>query len=114
MTATTPPMTTILPEVTILVKIIAKGRRNPLNKNLNSPSKVCARPDIIVPTAERAVLRTSKRVLNRVWNTARIEVKMALIAPKIEETKLPKESTREGMIAVDLFILLVVRVLGAA
>ena len=46
-----------------------------------------------------------KTVLMRDWKTATIELKTAVIAPNIEEMKLPMESTREGMITVGLLVL---------
>ena len=51
---------------------------------------------------------TPKTVLMRDWYTAKIELRTAVIAPKIEEMKFPRESTREGMIAAGLFLCLVV------
>jgi hypothetical protein len=57
-----------------------------------------------VPTAAKADEMIPQTVLNRDWKTARIELKTAVMAPKIEEMKLPRESTREGMIAVVLFV----------
>jgi hypothetical protein len=56
-----------------------------------------------VPTAAKADEMIPQTVLNRDWKTARIELKTAVMAPKIEEMKLPRESTREGMIVVVLF-----------
>jgi len=46
-----------------------------------------------------------KTVLMRDWKTATIELITAVIAPKIEEMKLPMESAREGMIAVGVVCL---------
>jgi hypothetical protein len=94
----------MLPAIAVLVKGPTVGRRNLLKKNFTKPSNVCARPDTIVPTAAKAVEIIPQMVLTRDWKTARIELRTAVMAPKIEEMKLPRESMREGMIAVGLFV----------
>jgi hypothetical protein len=66
---------------------------------LSKPSNVCARPEIIVPTAAKAVEMTPRMALKRDWKTARIEPRVAVMAWKMEEKRLPRDSTREGMIA---------------
>lgn len=45
-----------------------------------------------------------KTVLKSDWKTAKIELRTAVITPKMEETKLPRESTREGMTASCLLV----------
>ena len=65
-----------------------------------------------MPTAAKAVEMTPQTALRRDWKTARIELNTAVMAPKIEETKLPRESTRDGMIAVACLFCLWGLVLG--
>lgn len=59
----------------------------------------------MVPIALKAVPMTSKMVWMIDWNTAMMELTTAMMAPKMEETKFPRESMREGIFAivVDLF-----------
>ena len=47
---------------------------------------------------------TPRMALKRDWKTARIEPRVAVMAWKMEEKRLPRDSTREGMIAVIWFV----------
>lgn len=51
----------------------------------------------MVPIAENAVPMTPKIVSRMDWKTAKIELKTAMIAPKMEEMRFPIESIKEGM-----------------
>jgi len=62
-------------------------------KNLIKPSKVCARPETVVPTAASKVWKTPRIALKMVWKTARIEPKIPLMISLIEEI-------REGILGV--------------
>jgi hypothetical protein len=53
---------------------------------------------LAVPRAEKAVWMTPRIALKRDWNTATMELRTAVMAWKIEETKFPRESTREGIL----------------
>lgn len=48
-----------------------------------------------------------KMVLRIDWKTAMMEEKMAVMAWKIDETKFPRESTREGILAICVCVLLI-------
>jgi len=69
-------------------------------RNLTKPSKVCARPEIAVPRAAKAVWMTPRMALRRDWKTARMDPKAAVIVWKMDETREPSWSTTEGMFAV--------------
>ena len=71
-----------------------------LSKNFVKPSKVCASEEIAVPTVANAAWMTPKIVLKIAWKTAKIEPSAAVIVWKMPATRLPRESTREGMIAM--------------
>ena len=73
---------------------------NLLNKNLNKPSNVCARPASVVLMASNATPMTPKMALKIDWKTARIEPSAAVIVWKIPATRLLKDSTREGIVAL--------------
>ena len=47
---------------------------------------------------------TPRMALKRDWKTARIEPRVAVMAWKMEEKRLPRDSTREGMIAIIWFV----------
>ena len=68
-----------------------------LSKNLRRPSKVCARPEIDVPMAERKVWKTPRMAFKRPWKTATMEPKTAVMAPKMEEIRDSRELMSEGM-----------------
>lgn len=53
-----------------------------------------------MPIAEKAVWITPKIVSMMDWKTAKMELKTAMMAPKIEETRFPRESIREGIFAL--------------
>lgn len=60
----------------------------------------------MVPIAENAVPITPKMVSMMDWKTAKIELMTAMMAPKMEETRFPRESIKEGMFVdflIDLF-----------
>jgi hypothetical protein len=51
--------------------------------------------------AEKKVWITPMTALRIDWNTAMIEPKIAVMVLKMEAIRLPRESMREGMIAVE-------------
>lgn len=59
----------------------------------------------MVPIALNAVPITPKIVWMMDWKTAKMELKIAIIPPKMDEMRFPRDSMREGMFAVvvDLF-----------
>jgi len=71
-----------------------------LRRNLRRPSKVCAKPEMVVPTAEKAVEITPRMRLRICWKTATMEPMTEVMAPKMEEMREPMESTREGIFAI--------------
>lgn len=73
---------------------------NSLNRNFTNPSNVCARPEMVVPTAAKAVVMTPTMALITCWNTAMIEARMDPIAEKMDEMNEEMLSTREGILVV--------------
>jgi hypothetical protein len=69
-----------------------------LRRNFNKLSNVCVRPETAVPTAENAVWMTPSKILKIDWKTATMEPRTAVKAWKMEETKFPRDSTREGIL----------------
>lgn len=54
----------------------------------------------MVPRVAKRVRTRSKTVASRFWKSAVIELKTAMMALKMEETKSLRDSTREGMFAL--------------
>jgi len=77
--------------------------RTLLNKNLPTPSKVCATPLINVPKAVKMVLMTvankSKMVLKRDWKRARMVEIVEVMVCTIEEIREEIEEVIDGIFA---------------
>ena len=59
-----------------------------------------ARPLTLVPIASRKVPKTPRMALIRDWKMARTPPSAEVMAWKMEATKLPTDSTREGIFAI--------------
>lgn len=66
---------------------------------MTTPSKVCARPEITFPIAEKNEERTPARILTRFWRMARIPVKTEAMAVKMEVMREEIDSRIDGILS---------------
>lgn len=84
-----------------MILILPFGRKlNILKTNFNNPSNVCAIPARAEPIAAKSALTRPRMVLRIDWRKAMMELKVAMMALKMEETRFVRDSTREGMAAL--------------
>lgn len=76
------------------------GEEDSLSRNFSRPSKVWASPAIMVPTAETRLCTTPRMVCRMPWMTARMEPRIDVKTPTMDEMREETLDAREGMLAL--------------